>query len=136
MKLDDFLYKVKPSHLDSDEIKRVATDMGWITPFAGPLISSVERDLVTFDSFAVVAELSEGKLQFGGGTLLNWVYARTSPRFSFDVDSQILDGGYSKKRILTEVIARLNSKLRTIGKIVRIPYEDIIVEVGTIEYDK
>lgn len=134
--LRKFLYKFEPDVLDPPNLIEIASRKGWTTKLAGPLVVQVERDILTFDSFAAVAELSNGLLQFGGGTLLNWVYAGLSLRFSFDIDSQILESKITKQEILSELLLGINGKLRENEKVVTIPFAGKNVEIGTIEYDK
>jgi nucleotidyltransferase AbiEii toxin of type IV toxin-antitoxin system len=134
--LGQFLYKFKPDILEVAKFREIATRKGWTTNLSGPLVPQVERDILTFDSFSAIAELSDDRLQFGGGTLLNWVYARSSPRFSFDIDSQILRPKVTKEEILRDVIQDVNDRLRKAGNIIKIPFAEKSIEVGSIEYDK
>ena len=133
--LYDYLYKFDPKIFAVERLKEVARKKGWITPTAGPLFDSVERDILTFDSFAMLAELTDDQLAFGGGTLLNWVYARDMPRFSFDIDSQLRKPNVSKAEILDRVIKPVNEKLRKLGKLKTVEYAGIKYEVGAIIFD-
>src|SRR5205823_13185867 len=53
-----------------------------------------------------------------------------------DVDSQILRPKATKEEILREVIQVVNDRLREAGKVVKIPFADHTIEIGTVEYDK
>lgn len=131
-----FLYKFASEAVEPSNLRKVADQKGWRTDVAGPLITPVERDILTFDTFAVMAELSGDMLQFGGGTLLNWVYATSSPRFSFDVDSQITRAGIPKKEILNTFISEINDRLRKMKKVVSLDFGGKNIEIGSIMYDK
>jgi hypothetical protein len=131
----DYLYKFDPEIFRVETLKEVARKKSWITSVAGPLFGAVERDILAFDSFAALAELSGDQLAFGGGTLLNWVYARETPRFSFDIDSQLRKSGFSKAKILSSVVEPLNHKLRKLGKLKTIEYGKTKYEIGAIVFD-
>jgi hypothetical protein len=116
--------------------REIAEKKGWRTSSAGPLITPVEKDILTFDSFAVLAELLDTPISFGGGTLLNWVYARDRPRFSFDIDSQAMQHGLTKKYFLENLVDPLNKKLRRMNKVLSVKYGGQNFEIGTVVYDK
>ncbi len=134
--LRKFLYKFSPETVEPSNLRRVADQKGWRTDVAGPLIMPVERDILTFDTFAVMAELSGEALQFGGGTLLNWAYAASSPRFSFDVDSQLKSPAVTKEEILDTLVTEINDELRKAKKIVSLDFGGKELEIGSILFDR
>ena len=133
--LFDYLYKFDPETFRVATLMDVARKKHWITDAAGPLLSPVERDILTFDTFAALAELSGNQLSFGGGTLLNWLYARKTPRFSFDIDSQFRKSGVSKELVWSQVVEPINRQLRKLGKVKTVPYEKKNYEIGSIVFD-
>ncbi len=134
--LFDYAYKVEPSVFTVDRLKEIARRKRWVSNLSGPLLSPVERDILTFDAFAVLAELTNGYLAFGGGTLLNWLFARNLPRFSFDIDSQIRKPGVSKEYVLDQVIKPLNDKLRAKKKLKRIEFGGAQLDIGSVIHDR
>lgn len=129
------LYKFPPQTIGLEKLAEIAAAKGWKSELTGPLISPVERDILTFDTFAILAELTDGLLSFGGGTLLNWAYARELPRFSFDIDSQARELRLGKKRLLTGSIESLNQKLRHLGNVQSVTYNGRDFEIGTVILD-
>ena len=129
------LYKFPPETLEPQNLKEIANAKGWKSELSGLLTMPVERDILTFDTFAILAELTDHLLSFGGGTLLNWAYARELPRFSFDIDSQARKLGLEKKHLLEGSIEALNQELRQQGKVQSVSYKGRDFEIGTVILD-
>lgn len=134
--LFQFLFHVDPKLMSLENYKKIAHKKGWKTSLAGPLIMQVERDLLTFDTFSILATMAKDELSFGGGTLLNWVYLRDFPRFSFDIDTQLQYPASSKEEIMEKLVEHINNNLRKSETICPIEISDGRYEVGAIYFDK
>lgn len=134
--LFQFLFRVDPRLMSLENYRKIAQQKRWKTSLAGPLIMQVERDLLTFDTFSILAAMAKDELSFGGGTLLNWVYLRDSPRFSFDIDTQLQYPASSKEEIMNKLVERINNSLRKSGTICPIEINNKRYEVGAIYFDK
>lgn len=97
--------------------KQIAEKKGWKTRLTGPLFSMVERDILTFDTFSILATMANDELSFGGGTLLNWIHLRDSPSFSFDIDTQLQFPARTKQEVMTKIIEPINDYLRKSDKV-------------------
>lgn len=122
--------------MNIENYKTIALKKGWKTELAGPLFPQTERDILTFDTFSVLATIAKDQLSFGGGTLLNWIQLRDSPRFSFDVDTQLQFAAKTKQEVMTKVIEPINNTLRKKGKVTPIEIDGKKYEIGLIYFDK
>lgn len=131
-----FLFHVAPKIMNIENYKTIALEKGWKTELAGPLFQQTERDILTFDTFSVLATIAKDKLSFGGGTLLNWIHLRDSPRFSFDLDTQLQFPAKTKQEVMAKIVEPINKSLRKSGKVTSIEVDGKKYEIGLIYFDK
>ncbi|AFU59829.1 hypothetical protein Ngar_c29100 [Candidatus Nitrososphaera gargensis Ga9.2] len=131
-----FLFQADPKIMNIQSYKQIAEKKGWRAHLTGPLVSMVERDILTFDTFSILATMANDELSFGGGTLLNWIQLCDSPRFSFDVDTQLQFPARTKQEVMTKIIEPINDSLRKSGKVTPIEINGKKFEVGLIYFDR
>lgn len=131
-----FLFHADPRVMMIENYKTIAIKKGWKTGLTGPLSQQTERDILTFDTFSILATLAKDQLSFGGGTLLNWIELRDSPRFSFDIDTQLQFAAKNKQEVMAKVVEPINEKLRKNGKVTPIEIDGKKYEIGLIYFDE
>lgn len=113
--------------------ENAATKLGWAPPQAYRGI--VEREIIVYDTFYLLNTFVGHDLSFGGGTLLNWIHFRDTPRFSFDIDSTYLKSPTSKTELLNGLVDRLNHTLRSKGYATGYAMDEKSIEIGAIHLD-
>ncbi len=120
-------------HITRQLYEATAQKLGWKPSQAYKSI--VEREILVFDTFYLLNTTIGESLTFGGGTLLNWVYLRDAPRFSFDIDSTYVNGPTSKDWLLGNLIGKLNRSLRSRGYAREYEFGERSIELGSVQLD-
>ncbi len=111
------------------EYKRIAEALGI------PLFPEVvEREALFYDTLEAFLSSFREDVVFVGGSMINRVYVREGPRFSFDLDAFWARGSASKRSIAAKLV-EVNEELESEGRIAERSVGDGVLRLGEIVVD-